>query len=414
MIKIDVKKHESLIGALGNVMEWYDFALVMPMLVVLMGKFFPSNASEWVKVLGGLIVSMGLFARPLGALIFGPIGDKFGRQKAISISILLMAIPTVLMGILPGYDQIGVWAPILFTFFRILQGISMGGEYTAAMVHIVEKAPSNRRGFYGSWTDAGNQIGVMLAAQSVVLLHYFFSEGEVYSFAWRIPFLFGILLVPFAFLIPKQEKKKADSQKNQKKSILEMFIEHKKEVFCTVSITAFSAVSFYTLWTFLPEYLVTKGILSLKEAAFCGAAASIVSMVSILAAGYLSDVFNRKLFLSIGMVGVLFASVYTFFSQASSYYFWLIMQLAMGFFLGVYYSCRAAFFAEAFPKEVRCTAVSVSLSVAQAVFGGLTPVVMVWVVGGSPYLAILPIAVVSIWALFSLCLLKDRTGKEFM
>jgi len=411
MIKIDVKKHESLIGALGNVMEWYDFALVMPMNVVLIEQCFPSNASLWVRMLGGLIVSMGLFVRPLGALIFGPIGDKFGRQKAISISILLMAIPTVLMGILPGYDKIGVWAPILFMFLRILQGISMGGEYTAAMVHIVEKAPSNRRGFYGSWTDAGNQVGVMLANQSIVILHYFFSESDVYSFAWRIPFLLGIALVPFAFLIPKQEKKESDSNR---KSVLKMLIDHKAEVFCTVSVTAFSAVSFYTLWTFLPRHLVSSGILSLKESAFCGTAASVVSMVSILVGGYLSDLFNRKLFLSIGMVGVMVAVVYMFISQSSSYYFWLFMQTVVGFFLGVYFSCRSAFFAESFPKEVRCTAVSISLSMAQAVFGGATPVVMVWLIEKSSYLAIIPILVVSIWALFSLCLLKDRTGKEFV
>ncbi len=411
MIKIDVKKHESLIGALGNVMEWYDFALVMPMFVVLMEKFFPSGASDWVRVLGGLIVSMGLFTRPLGAFIFGPIGDKFGRQKAISISILLMAIPTVLMGILPGYDKIGVWAPILFMFLRILQGISMGGEYTAAMVHIVEKAPSHRRGFYGSWSDFGNQVGVLLAGQSVVWLHSFFLESDVYSFAWRIPFLFGIFLVPFAFLIPKQEKKDTTSSQ---KSILKMLVDHKKEVVCTVSITAFSAVSFYTLWTFLPYYLVSNGILSLKESAFCGAAASVVSMISILVAGYLSDIFKRKPFLTIGILGTLFSGGYMFFAQSSSYHFWLTMQLAMGFFLGVYYSCRAAFFAEAFPKEVRCTAVSVSLSVAQAVFGGLTPVIMVWLVGKSSYMAIFPIFLVSIWALFSLCSLEDRAGKEFI
>ena len=408
---MNVKKHESLIGALGNVMEWYDFALVMPMFVVLKGKFFPNDASDWVGVLGGLIVSMGLFTRPLGAFIFGPIGDKFGRQKAISISILLMAIPTVLMGILPGYDQIGIWAPILFMFLRVLQGISMGGEYTAAMVHIVEKAPNNRRGFYGSWTDFGNQVGVLFAGQAVVWLHSFFSEPEVYSFAWRIPFLFGILLIPFAFLIPKQEKKESDP--NQK-SIFKMLIEHKKEVFCTVSITAFSAVSFYTLWTFLPYHLVSSGILNLKESAFCAAAASIVSMVSILVAGYLSDIFNRKIFLSIGIIGVIFVGGYMFLAQTSSYYFWLIMQILMGFFLGVYYSCRAAFFAESFPKEVRCTAVSVSLSVAQAIFGGATPVVMVWLVGKASHWAVIPILAVSIWALFSLCLLKDRTGKEFM
>lgn len=410
-MKINVKKHESLIGALGNIMEWYDFALVMPMTVVLMDQFFPSNASLWLKMLGGWIVPMGLFSRPLGALVFGPIGDKFGRQKAISISILLMAIPTFLMGILPGYDQIGIWAPILFMFLRILQGISMGGEYTAAMVHIVEKAPSNKRGFYGSWTDAGNQVGVMLAAQSVVLLHYFFSEGEVYSFAWRIPFLCGILLVPFAFLIPKQEKKKSDAPKN---SIFKMLMEHKKEVFCTVSITAFSAVSFYTLWTFLPSYLVIRGILNLEQSATCAAGASIVSLVSILGAGYLSDIFKRKPFLTIGIIGSLISGGYMFCTSSSSYYFWMAWQLSMGFFLGVYYSSRAAFFAESFPKEVRCTAVSLSLSFAQAVFGGLTPPVMSYLVEVSPYLSIIPIVFVSIWALYSLCLLEDRTGKEFI
>lgn len=410
-MKINVKKHESLIGALGNIMEWYDFALVMPMTVVLMDQFFPSNASLWLKMLGGWIVPMGLFSRPLGALVFGPIGDKFGRQKAISISILLMAIPTFLMGILPGYDQIGVWAPVLFMFLRILQGISMGGEYTAAMVHIVEKAPSNKRGFYGSWTDAGNQVGVMLAAQSVVWLHHFFSEGEVYYFAWRIPFLCGILLVPFAFLIPKQEKKESDAPKN---SIFKMLMDHKKEVFCTVSITAFSAVSFYTLWTFLPNYLVIKGILNLEQSATCAAGASIVSLVSILGAGYLSDIFKRKPFLTIGIIGSLISGGYMFYTSSLSYYFWMAWQLSMGFFLGVYYSSRAAFFAESFPKEVRCTAVSLSLSFAQAVFGGLTPPVMIYLVDNYPNFAITPIIFVSIWALYSLYLLKDRTGKDFV
>ena len=410
-MKIEVKKHESLIGALGNVMEWYDFALIMPMNVVLIEQFFPSNAPLWIKMLGVWIVSMGLFTRPLGALIFGPIGDKFGRQKAISISILLMAIPTFLMGLLPGYSKIGILSPILFLFLRILQGISMGGEYTAAMVHIVEKAPNNRRGFYGSWTDAGNQVGVMLAAQSVVWLHHFFSEGEVYFFAWRIPFLLGILLVPFAFLIPKQGKKESSAPKN---SIFKLLMDHKKEVFCTVSITAFSAVSFYTLWTFLPSSLVTQGILNLKQSAACGAGASIISLVSILGAGYLSDLFKRKPFLSIGIIGTLISGGYMFFAPSPSYYFWLILQLSMGFFLGVYYSCRSAFFAETFPKEVRCTAVSLSLSFAQAIFGGLTPPVMGYLTGISSYLAIIPIACISALALYSLSLLKDRAGKEFI
>ena len=409
MLRINVKKHESLIGALGNILEWYDYALVMPMVVVLMQQFFPENASAWVRVLGGLIVSMGLFTRPLGAFIFGPIGDKFGRQKAISFSIFLMAVPTFIMGILPGYDQIGIWAPIIFIILRILQGISMGGEYTAAMVHIVEKAPSNKRGFYGSWTDAGNQLGVLLAGQSVVWLHYFFVEGDVYSFAWRIPFLCGVFLIPFALMIPKQEEKE-----KKKNSVFGMLLNHKKEVFCTVSITSFSAVCFYTLWTFIPYYLVSENLLTLKESAACGAAASLVAVFSILFAGYLSDIFKRKPFLIIGILGAFASVAGMFFFQIKSYSYWFSMQILMGFFMGVYFSSRAAFFSEAFPAEVRCTAVSVSLSLAQSVFGGLTPVVMVWLVGISPYLVIIPVMIVSALALFAISLIKDRTGENFI
>ena len=409
MFKIDVKKHESLIGALGNVLEWYDYALAMPLTVVLLKQFFPESSSAWVKILGGLIVSMGLFTRPLGAFIFGPIGDKFGRQKAISFSVLLMAIPTFLIGVLPGYDQIGVWAPILLIFFRILQGISMGGEYTAAMVHIVEKAPANKRGFYGSWTDVGNQVGVLLAGQSVVWLHSFFSESAVYSFAWRIPFLCGILLVPFAFLVPNQAPEKG----SEKTSIIKLLLEYKKEVLCTISITAFSAIAFYTLWTFIPYYLVSENLLTLKEAAACGAAASLVATVAIMFGGYLSDIYKRKPFMIMGIVGVVLSVFVMFLFRITSFYYWFGMQVFYGFSIGIYYSSRAAFFAESFPKQVRCTAVSVSLSLAQAIFGGLTPVVMMWLISLSYSSVIIPALVTSVTALYALSLLKDRTGENF-
>ncbi len=405
MFRIDVKKYESIIGALGNVMEWYNFALVMPVTVVLLHQFFPENSSAFIKVLGGLIVSMGLFTRPFGACIFGPIGDKFGREKAISFSVLLMAIPTVIIGLLPSYESIGIAAPIVVIVCRILQGISLGGEYTAAMVHIVEKAPANRRGFYGSWTDVGNQLGVFLAGQSVVWLYSFFSEGEVYSFAWRIPFLFGILLVPFAFLIPHQQN---NNENKKKDSIFSLLISHKKEVFCTIVITSFSAVGFYTLWTFIPYYLVSENYLTLKESTICGVGASLISVVSILIGGYLSDIFKRKPFMIIGQIGVLFVTVWMFLFQVKSYDYWFWMQLLYGFFIGLYYSSRSSFFAEAFPAEVRCTAVSVSLSIAQAVVGGLTPVIMLWLTNFSSYFMIIPILITSIAGLYALSLLEDK------
>ena len=412
MFKIDVKKYEAVIGAIGNIMTWYDFALVMPLTVVLMSHFFPEDSSAMVKALGGLIVSMGLFSRPFGAMIFGPIGDKFGRQKAISLSVLLMAIPTVIIGLTPSYEKIGVCAPLIIIICRILQGISMGGEYTSAMVHLVEKAPSDKRGFYGSWTDVGNQVGVLLSGQSVIWLYSFFSEDAVYSFAWRIPFLCGILLVPFAFLVPKQEQKKKDDA--NKPSVLSLLIEHKTEVFCTMAITAFSAIGFYTLWTFLPYYLVSEQLMSLDESAFCGVMASLMSIVSIFGGGYLSDKYGRKPFLICGIIGTFVVCSIMFIFHMKSFYYWLVLELLFGFFLGLYYASRAAFFSEAFPSQVRCTAVSVSLSFAQAVFGGLTPVIMLWLINLPYHVVILPILITSIAALIALALIEDRTGKQLL
>ncbi|MDR0677341.1 MAG: MFS transporter [Holosporaceae bacterium] len=396
-----IKNHESLVGALGNIFEWYDFALFMPFLPILAKNFFPSN----LEVSGFLTLAVGIFMRPLGALVFGPIGDKWGRRKAISLSILFMAIPTVCIGLLPTYDQIGVWASILLILLRALQGISLGGEYTAAMVHLVEQAPQNRKGFYGSWSDAGSQIGVIMGGQALIKLFDFFSEGDIYSYAWRIPFLLGIVLLPFAFLIPSNfESSKKESNWNTWSIIKQC----KKEVMGTIAITAFSAVGFYTLLTFLPSYLVWNNVLSLEDATSCSVYATVIMTISILFAGFLSDYFSKKYFIIIGVIGVTISTYFIFFTEQNSFYNLMLLQLCYGFFIGVYYSCRAAFFSETFPPHVRCTAISLSFSLAQAVFGGLTPVTMNYVTKISNVISVLPITVVSVGAIIAVIILQKN------
>jgi MHS family proline/betaine transporter-like MFS transporter len=404
MLKIE--KYESYIGALGNVLEWYTFALFMPFLHILSNEFFPLENSAHREILSFLAVSVGLFVRPLGAAVFGPIGDKFGRRRAISISILLMAIPTVGIGLLPNYEKIGILSPILLILFRALQGISLGGEYAAAMVHLVECAPSNKRGFYGSLSDAGNQLGVLISGQALVLLYAFFSQGEIYSFAWRIPFLCAIVLVPFAFLIPNNVEKQ--NKETPKESIIEALKTYKKEVICTASITSFSAVAFYTLLTFLPYYVVSNNVLSLKEATTCSVYATLIMTVFILLAGYLCDKFNKKFFMRFGIIGVTITVCAMFLSNTISFNNWLTLQLIYGAFMGIYYSSRAAFFSDAFPPHVRCTAVSLSLGLAQALFGGLTPIIMGQLTKLSPYLAVMPVICVAGFALTALIVLRER------
>jgi MHS family proline/betaine transporter-like MFS transporter len=361
--------------------------------------------AAYKEILSFLALSIGLFMRPFGAVIFGPIGDKFGRQKAISISILLMAIPTFCMGLLPNYSQIGVWAPISLVFLRALQGISLGGEYTAAMVHLVEKAPSNRRSFYGSFSDAGSQIGVLLGSQSLVFLHKLFSDGEVYSFGWRIPFLLAILLVPFAFLVPNDISVSKNKPAGQ---IFKTLGIYKKEVCCTVAITAFSAIGFYTLLTFFPYYLIDNKILSQENAAACSFYSTLVMTIAILIGGYFADRYGKKIFMICGIIGVTLIAYPMFMTSAKSFGHWLGLQLIYGAFIGFYYSSRAAFFSDAFPVEVRCTAVSLSLSLAQAIFGGLTPIVLSHAIKISPLLSATPLTFMAACAIYALVILKEK------
>ncbi|MDR2781245.1 MAG: MFS transporter [Holosporaceae bacterium] len=406
MSRINVEKYESCVGALGNVLSWYNFALFMPFLHVISSEFFPLENAACREVLSLFAMSIGLFTRPLGAAIFGPIGDKFGRRKAISISVLLMAIPTVGIGLLPNYEKIGILSPILLILLRAMQGISLGGEYAAAMVHLVECAPSNRRGFYGSLSDAGSQVGVLISGQALVLLYAFFSQNEIYSFAWRIPFLFGIILLPFVFLIPGNAQ--PQNKEKPKESVFRALRMYKKEVLCTISITSFSAVGFYTLLTFLPYYLVSNDMLSLKEATTCSVYSTLVMIIFILIGGYFSDSCSRKKLMRFGIVGVTMAIYAMFLLNIRSFQGWIILQMVYGACIGVYYSGRSVFFSDAFPPHIRCTAVSLSLSLAQAIFGGMISIVMAQLTKISLFLSIIPITCVSCFALIALTVLKEK------
>lgn len=282
----------------------------------------------------------------------------------------------------------------------------MGGEFTSAMVHLVEKAPPNHRGFLGCFTDIGIQVGVLFGGQSLVMLYRFFSNADVYSYAWRIPFLFALLLIPFAYLLPHNIPHKKETQK----SIFSMLMEHKKEVLCVFFMTSFCGVGFYTLLTFIPYYLHNIiHVLTLDDAARCTNVANLAMIVVILLGGYWGDKLSRKPFLISGIIGSCIAIATMLTSSCTTLSFWIIMNGVCGATLGLYYSNRSSFFSEAFPKEIRCTGVSISLSVGQAIFGGFSPVVTSHLLHISNKYAIIPIVCVSIIALFALSVLPDHS-----
>jgi MFS family permease len=254
----------------------------------------------------------------------------------------------------------------------------------------------------------------LLAAQSLVLLYSLFSNEEVYSFAWRIPFLLSALLIPFSFLTPNvPEKKESQESKTSEEPYLKALITYKKEVLYAIMIMSLCAVGFYTLLAFLPYYLVHINALSPKEAATCSSCVSFFCITFTLLGGYLSDLFNnKKFFLRAGAIGVTSVTCFIFLCGASSFPQWLIIQILYGISIGLFYSTRNSFFSAVFPKRVRCAAVALSINIAQAIFGGLIPVVLNYATRVSPYLSIMPALLAGISTLWALSVLKElKEGK---
>jgi MHS family proline/betaine transporter-like MFS transporter len=417
------KKIKLVVGSLGNILSWYSFSLFMPFLPIISKRFFPIQNSALCSMVSFLALSIGLFMRPVGSMIFGPMGDLMGRNRGLFLSVLLMAISTVAIGLLPSYAQIGVLSPMLLLVCRACQGISLGGEYTVAMVHLVESAPVHKRGFFGSWSDVGLQLGVLGSTNSLLLLHCFFSDSEIYDFAWRISFILAIVLIPFAFYffceneqLPAIAVAAGEPKKESQKigRIIGELLQYRRAVLCTVAVTSFSAVGFYTLFTFLPYYLVREGTLSLKQSTTCCAWASFAVIAAALSCGYLSDYFRRKPFIIGGIIGVSFVVYAIFLLKINTVSVWMVAYVSYGLFLGMYFSCRSAFFSESFPKKIRCTGVSLSISLAQAIAGGMTPIIMNYCTSISTIISIAPATIVGVVSIIFVWKARDRTGMELL
>ena len=187
-------KRTLLAGAIGNVLEWYDFALYGYFAPVFAALFFPSDSASVSLISAFGVFAVGFLARPLGALLFGYWGDTVGRREALAWSILLMAIPTCLVGLLPTYETIGVVAPIALTLFRFLQGLSVGGEFTGSATFLVEHAAASQRGYIGSWAGFSAQIGALLGSGVGALIASSLTEEALHQWGWRIPFVMGSLI----------------------------------------------------------------------------------------------------------------------------------------------------------------------------------------------------------------------------
>ena len=372
---------------IGNALEWYDFALYGYFATIIGKLFFPSTS-----VFASLMATFGVFAagfimRPLGGIIFGHIGDKIGRKDALLWSIYLMALPTTLIGLLPTYDQIGVMAPVLLTVIRLAQGLSMGGEFTGSMVFVVEHAPDDRRGFFGSWVVFSLVIGILVGSSIATLTCYLLTEDQLHSWGWRVPFLLSVLggfvgaFMRRAVDEPEQFKNAKKQHKTDATPLKNIWQHHLKGIGLVMMIDLTLAIGFYIIVTFIPNYMSALLGWGKSESLLITTLSMLAMGITIPICGWISDRVGRKPVLLTGAILFIFGG-YPLFEvlEMSGLTHALLAQIGLAAIMGVYFAPIPATLLELFPTEVRYSALSIGHSLSMAIFGGSAPLVSTWLI----------------------------------
>ncbi|MEU9122425.1 glycine betaine/L-proline transporter ProP [Streptomyces sp. NPDC048506] len=386
-------------AALGNAMEWFDFGVYSYIAVTLGHVFFPSGNPT-----AQLLSTFGAFAaaflvRPLGGMVFGPLGDRIGRQKVLAITMIMMAIGTFAIGLIPSYASIGVGAPILLLAARLVQGFSTGGEYGGASTFIAEYAPDKKRGFLGSWLEFGTLAGYVGGAGLVTLMTALLSTEDLNSWGWRIPFLvagpMGIIGLylrmrleetpAFAQLEKEAHAKEKDRRAAEKRiGIREMVFGQWRAMLLCIGLVLVFNVTDYMLLSYMPSYLTSE----LKYDETHGLLVVLAVMVLMMCvqpfAGRLSDRFGRRPVIAAGCIGFLVLSVpaLLLIRQGSLLAIALGMA-ALGLLLVAFTSTMPAALPALFPTKVRYGSLSIGFNISVSLFGGTTPLVVTALIGAT-------------------------------
>ena len=413
----------------GTVIEWYDFYIFGALATLIAAEFYPEG-NELVNFLKTLATfAVGFAVRPFGALVFGRVGDIVGRKYAFMVTLLLMGGSTAAIGLLPGYDTIGVAAPILLVVLRLLQGLALGGEYGGAAVYVAEHAPDEKRGFYTAFIQTTATLGLFVSLLVILAVRGMMSAEAFSAWGWRIPFLLSVVLVVFSYYIrvrmsesPLFAALKAQG-KTSKAPIRESFgTAERWKVFFLVLIgaTAGQAVVWYTGQFYALFFLQTVLEVPLRTSYIIVAVALALGTPFFLVFGALSDRIGRK---RVMMAGNLIAALayYPIFRAMAAYAEPLnapmltLLVWVQVLFVTMVYGPIAAFLVEAFPARIRYTSMSLPYHFGNGWFGGFLPLIATWAVArtGNIYAGLVyPIAVAFLTFVVGSLFLKDRKDER--
>jgi len=377
-------RHRVMAGFIGNVVEWYDFALYGYLAGVIAPVFFPSSDPT-----AGLIATYGIFAagfmmRPLGAALFGWFGDRYGRARTMQISVAMMALPTLLIGVLPTYAQVGVLAPILLVLIRLLQGLSVGGEFSSSATYLVETAPMGKRGLTGSWANIGSMTGSLLGVGAAALVTNIFDAETLADWAWRLPFLGGALLGTLAILMRRnlhtsERFAQHDTAREQTSPLMQAFTVNLKETLLALAFAASYGTCFYLCFVYLPEWLSGQDLMDRSTALVINTAMTVLVIPLMPLMAIVGDrVLARRTWIGLALLGLgLFAWPLHAWMMASggTLISVVVFHLVTFTLLSVPLGSGPALFVEMFPESDRLSGYSVAFNLGMGVFGGLTPMI---------------------------------------
>jgi metabolite-proton symporter len=409
-------KKVAFASAIGATIEWYDFFIYGTAAAIVFAQLFFTNLNPVVgTIVAFATFAVGFLSRPVGSVLFGHFGDKVGRKAMLILTILIMGLGTAAIGLLPTYNAIGLWAPLLLVLLRVLQGIAIGGEYGGAVLMAVEYAPEGRRGFFGSWPQVGVPAGLLLGSGAFSLISLL-PDPAFFAWGWRIPFLASLILAVVGLYIRLEIletpafREARETQEEVKVPFVEMLRTQPKEFILGMGTRWIEGLCFNAYGVFIVSYIVNQLELTRQTALTAITIAAAFGVVLIPVYGALSDRVGRRVVYSIGSVALAIFALPSFLliNTGQTVWVWGSIILALGIIYPAIYAPLASFWSELFNTRVRYTGVGSVYQFSGVFASGLTPLIassLIALGGGSPWFFVgylLIVAVISLTACYFL------------
>src|SRR6266571_1787190 len=371
-------------GSIGNLVEWYDWYAYAAFTLYFAKVFFPAGNQTAQLLNAAAIFALGFFARPIGSWLMGLYADRKGRRAALVLSMVAMGAGSLVIALTPGHNRIGVLAPVILVLARVVQGLSVGGEYAASATYLSEVAGRKRRGFWSSFQYVTLIMGQLLALMVLLILQYFLTPGQLSDWGWRVPFFLGTVCALMALWFRRglEETRSFEAVRRRATRVetWKLMAQHPRELAIVVGLTMGGTIGFYTFSTYAQKFLVNTSGFSKDTASQIAAGSLVIFMLLQPVMGWLSDLVGRRpLLIAFGAIGaVTTVPLMTALGGARSPTLAFVLVTAALVNISAYTSIGAVFKAELFPAEIRALGVGLPYSIIVSLFGGTAEYVALW------------------------------------